>query len=72
MDSSKGGLMKVWVRDYRPADARALTDIFYDTVHAVGVEHYTREQVLAWAPLPRDYDAWQGPCSSTCSNARAC
>lgn len=47
------------IRDYQPADARALTDIFYDSIHQVAVEHYTTEQVHAWAPLPKDYDGWQ-------------
>jgi putative acetyltransferase len=47
------------IRDYQPEDARALTDIFYDSIHQVAVEHYTPEQAHAWAPLPKDYDGWQ-------------
>lgn len=47
------------VRPYRAEDARALTDIFYDTIHHVGIEHYTRAQVNAWAPLPKEYQRWQ-------------
>ncbi len=47
------------IRDYRSDDARALTDIFYDSIHQVATEYYTPEQVQAWAPLPKDYDGWQ-------------
>lgn len=51
--------MRIQVRPYRQADARALTDIFYDSIHSVGPEYYSAAQVNAWAPLPRDYMAWQ-------------
>ena len=47
------------IRDYRPADAASLTDLFYDTVHALADDLYTRDQILAWAPLPRDYAGWR-------------
>ena len=47
------------IRDYRPADATALTDLFYDTVHALADDLYTRDQILAWAPLARDYAGWR-------------
>lgn len=46
------------IRYYQASDAKALTDIFYQTIHQVGLEHYTLEQVNAWAPLPVDYDKW--------------
>ena len=51
--------MPLIIRDYRPADATALTDLFYDTVHALADDRYTRDQILAWAPLPRDYAGWR-------------
>ena len=47
------------IRDYLPSDARALTDIFHDTIHTVGLERYTEAQVRTWAPLPIDYPHWQ-------------
>jgi putative acetyltransferase len=49
----------VTIRSYRPGDARALTDIFYTTIHTVGLEQYTEAEVHAWAPLPIDYASWQ-------------
>lgn len=50
--------MKPIIRDHRPADAAGLTDIFYETVHALADDLYTRDQIEAWAPWPRDYPAW--------------
>ncbi|TKB48539.1 GNAT family N-acetyltransferase [Ferrimonas sediminicola] len=47
------------IRPYREQDARALTDIFYDTIHHTGLAHYTHAQVNAWAPLPKEYHRWQ-------------
>lgn len=47
------------LRPYRMSEAAALTDIFYDAVHAAGAEHDSREQVSAWAPLPKAYERWQ-------------
>lgn len=47
------------IRDYNSADARALTDIFYDSIHQVATEHYSADQIHAWAPLPKDYAGWQ-------------
>ncbi|MCO7224283.1 GNAT family N-acetyltransferase [Pleionea sp. CnH1-48] len=46
------------IRDFELADAKALTDIFYDTIHEVGLEYYTQEQINEWAPLPIDYQHW--------------
>lgn len=48
------------IRDYQADDAQALTDIFYETIHTVGLEHYTQAQVNAWAPLPVNYEHWRG------------
>lgn len=47
------------VRPYRGEDARALTDIFYDTIHHVGLLHYSQAEVNAWAPLPKEYERWK-------------
>lgn len=47
------------IRPYHQADARELTDLFYEAVHRVACEAYTDEQINAWAPLPRDYPSWQ-------------
>ena len=47
------------IRKYEPGDAAAVTDIFYDSIHQVAVEYYSKEQLLAWAPLPKDYTGWE-------------
>lgn len=51
--------MNIFIRDYQPNDARALTDIFYNAVHATTAGHYSQQQINAWAPLPKDYALWQ-------------
>lgn len=50
--------MKINIRPYQARDADVLTELFYNTIHAVGIEHYTKAQVDAWAPLPIDYSKW--------------
>jgi putative acetyltransferase len=50
--------METMIRLYTPADANALADIFYDSIHVVGREYYTAAQLQAWAPLPKDYEYW--------------
>jgi putative acetyltransferase len=47
------------VRDYHPADAAALIEIFCAAVHAIDDSVYTPEQKNAWAPLPADVKFWQ-------------
>lgn len=49
---------KIVIRKYRPQDAAALAELFYQTVHAVNAEDYTPLQLDAWAPKRRDMDAW--------------
>ncbi|WP_102795257.1 GNAT family N-acetyltransferase [Bowmanella denitrificans] len=51
--------MELKIRGFTAEDAKALTDIFYDAVHGPALQYYSQEQVNAWAPLPRDYPAWQ-------------
>lgn len=38
------------IRDYRPEDVQALANIFYNTIHQINIQHYTKEQVDVWAP----------------------
>jgi putative acetyltransferase len=38
------------IRDYRPEDVQALANIYYNTIHRINVQHYTKEQVDVWAP----------------------
>ncbi len=47
------------IRDYQSGDAREIADLFHDAIHAIGPEHYSPEQLEAWAPTPPDYGHWQ-------------
>lgn len=38
------------IRDYRPEDAQALAEIYFNTIHQINSKHYTQEQVDVWAP----------------------
>ncbi len=46
------------IRDYRPDDAGALTQLFHDTVHSTGLREYSAAQVAAWSPSPPDAERW--------------
>lgn len=46
------------VRAYQSADCRALTELFYETVHTVNAQDYTRAQLDAWATGEVDLKAW--------------
>ena len=46
------------LRPYREEDAKALAQLFYDTVHTVNAADYTKEQLDVWAPKERDLYAW--------------
>lgn len=46
------------IRRYRQADCRALTELFYNTVHTVNARDYTQEQLDAWATGRVDLDEW--------------
>ena len=48
--------------DIRPFDSKyslAVTNIFYDSIHGISENVYTKVQQNAWAPLPRDYGKWR-------------
>lgn len=47
------------IRAYQPADAPQLWHIFHDAVHQTASDHYSPEQVCAWAPEAPDPAAWQ-------------
>ena len=46
------------VRKYRPSDVIEVTDLFYDTVHAVNKKDYTKEQLAVWANGKVDLAKW--------------
>ncbi len=47
------------IRPYRPADAAALTELFYDAVESLAGVSYSASEVAAWAPRPIDYEIWR-------------
>ncbi len=41
---------KISIRNYHPEDVEALANIYFNTIHRINIQHYTKEQVDAWAP----------------------
>lgn len=41
---------QITIRKYTPADAQALAGIFYNTIHLINSQHYSKAQVDVWAP----------------------
>lgn len=49
----------ITVRKYKPDDAQALAEIYYNTIHLVNSKDYTKEQVDVWAPATSlDGERW--------------
>ena len=46
------------IRKYQPADCPRLSELFYQTVHTVNKQDYTKEQLNAWASGKVDLAAW--------------
>jgi putative acetyltransferase len=46
------------IRSFRESDARALAAIFFSSVRKIGGQHYTTDQVAAWAPGLPDADVF--------------
>jgi putative acetyltransferase len=55
------------IRDYCSSDAPAITRLFYDTVHSVNLQHYSEQQVAAWAPAVPDPGIWHLRMSQGCT-----
>ena len=41
---------KIIIRNYCTEDTQALANIYYNTIHRINIQHYTKEQVDVWAP----------------------
>ncbi len=46
------------VRKYQQSDCEELTELFYNTVHTVNAEDYTKEQLNTWATGQVDLEKW--------------
>lgn len=49
----------VHIRPYRQDDAPALFEVFLSAIHLVARQHYTQEQLDAWAPRDLDPQRWR-------------
>jgi len=47
------------VREYRKSDLSEISCLFYNTVHQVNSQDYTKEQIAAWAAEIKDELFWQ-------------
>lgn len=65
------------VRSYRPGDEIALWQVFHDAVHQLAANHYSQEQLDAWAPQRPDWTKWRQriqalqPFVAVCDNDQA-
>lgn len=50
---------KVIVRDYEPGTEAELWHLFRNTIHNINSQHYTGEQLDAWAPSNFDLAIWR-------------
>lgn len=46
------------IREYNTGDLSEIYQLFYETVHSVNLNDYTRAQADAWAPLDYDNENW--------------
>ncbi|MBS6397698.1 MAG: GNAT family N-acetyltransferase [Clostridiales bacterium] len=46
------------IREYQSADCEELAELFYNTVHTVNAEDYTKEQLDVWATGQVDLEKW--------------
>lgn len=49
---------KIKIREYVSEDCPKLLKLFYNTVHTVNADDYTKEQLNAWAPTDEDQREW--------------
>lgn len=57
---------KISIRKYQPEDAKALAQIYFNTIHRINSQHYSKEQVDVWAPLKSsEAEGWSKKFSKT-------
>lgn len=49
---------KLILRKYKPCDCKEITELFFDTVHAINAKDYTEAQLNAWATGQIDLEIW--------------
>lgn len=48
----------MYIRNYAMSDCGPITEVFYQTVHAVNAKDYTKEQLDAWAAKEINLEKW--------------
>lgn len=43
--------IKILIINYSTEDTQALDSIYYNTIHRINIQYYTKEQVDEWAPV---------------------
>lgn len=51
--------MEITFRHYKNDDLPEISELFFNTVHTVCAQDYTKEQLSAWAPDFTSYYSWQ-------------
>lgn len=46
------------IREYQTSDCKEITELFYNTVHTVNANDYTKEQLSVWATRQVDLEKW--------------
>lgn len=52
------------LRRFQPSDTDQIAQLFHDTIRAVNLGDYTKEQIKAWAPDDIHFRDWEAKCSS--------
>lgn len=52
------------IRNYKTADCKELTELFYNTVHCINAKDYTQEQLDVWATGTVDLEKWDASLSA--------
>lgn len=55
------------VRRYAPTDCAETAELFFQTVHAVNAEDYSKEQLNAWAAGDTDLERWNKSLTEHCA-----
>lgn len=55
---TQNGRLAVTISEFEAADATAVADLFYHTVHSVNAADYNEEQLNAWAPAEVLSEDW--------------
>jgi putative acetyltransferase len=60
MDMTEDQKYQIQIRNYHEQDARALADIYFNTIHTINAQDYTKEQRDVWAPSTSlELEGWQ-------------